>query len=156
MQIKAFLLSTFLIFSLNLMAQDNDSNLDRAEDYLGVWISDNTEEHFEMYEKDGAYYGKIIWVSYSDLDGKSLHDHKNPDPELRKREIVGMEMLLGFRYKGNGVFDQGHVYDPGSGNTYKCRVKVEGNTAKIRGYIGIPLLGRTELAHRPNSRASND
>ena len=155
MSSRFFAFFLILICSLNVVAQSDDQKMDRAEDYLGVWISDNEEEHFEMYERDGAYYGKIIWVAYSDVDGKSLHDHKNPDPELRKRGIVGMEMLMGFRYKGNGVFDQGRVYDPGSGNTYKCKVKVSGNTAKIRGYIGIPLLGRTEMAHRPNSKTAN-
>jgi len=40
---------------------------------------------------------------------------------------------------------RGTVYDPTKGSNYKCTITLKGNdTLDLRGYIAIPLLGRTE------------
>lgn len=132
-----------------LFATDNITKVEEANLALGVWISDNGNEKFEIYKKGDLYYGKIVWVKYDTLHGgDKLVDTMNPDPEKRDDSIVGLEILSGFKYKGKGVWTAGRVYDPGSGKTYKCRIKVYGDTAEVRGYILVPLLGRTETAHR--------
>lgn len=118
------------------------------EEAVGVWISNNGNEKFEIFRRDDKFYGKLIWMKHVAETGQQLFDINNPDPELRDRKVVGLELLYDFSYKGKGTYSNGKVYDPSSGNTYKCRIRVEGNTAKVRGYILVPLLGRTETAHR--------
>jgi uncharacterized protein (DUF2147 family) len=73
-------------------------------------------------------------------------DEKNPDPALRDRPLVGLSLFAGFDYDGDGRWSGGTIYDPNSGKTYRCIVTiVDDDTLKVRGYVGVPLLGRTEI-----------
>ena len=79
--------------------------------------------------------------------GTPRRDDLNPDPKLRARYLMGLNMLADYR------FDQGHwqgkIYDPRSGNIYSSTMKVNRNgELQIRGYIGVALLGRT-ATYRP-------
>ncbi len=61
------------------------------------------------------------------------------------RMLFAVALLAGFEYEGDGRWSGGTIYDPNSGKTYRCIVtKVDDSTLKVRGYIGVPLLGRTE------------
>ena len=148
--INAILL-VFFLFTVMGFTNINDPDLDVAEEEtvaMGTWISDNGNEKFEIYKRGDKYYGKIVWTNHKERLGFALLDEHNPDPSKRDKPIIGLEILTDFVYKGKGVYTHGKVYDPGSGHTYKCKIKAEGNTAKVRGYIFVPLLGRTETAHR--------
>ena len=84
-----------------------------------------------------------------DKEGNLLVDKHNPDPKLRNRPLVGVEFLIGFKYVGNGWFTGGQIYDLDSGSTYSARIQLpDKNTARLRGYIGIPLFGRTEVCSK--------
>ncbi|MEM7104844.1 MAG: DUF2147 domain-containing protein [Bacteroidota bacterium] len=113
----------------------------------GVWLSENGNEKIEIYEKDGKFNGIMVWMKDEyDENGNLKVDSKNPDEALRERPMVGVEILFGFKYTGNGWYTGGRIYDPGTGNTYAARIKmVDETTAKIRGYVGIPLFGRSEV-----------
>lgn len=75
-------------------------------------------------------------------------DLKNPDESLRKRPILGMEILRDFVYN-DGKWTDGKIYDPKSGKTYSCNMNIEENgDLHMRGYVGISLLGRTETWKR--------
>ena len=72
-------------------------------------------------------------------------DDRNPDPALRSRPLDGLAIMTGFEYAGDGRWQNGTVYDPNSGKTYKCSITlIDDNTLKLRGYIGIALFGRSE------------
>lgn len=140
----------FLLFftALPLRAAEPEPAPAPGDEVLGIWMSNNGKEKFEIFRRGDEYFGRLIWTSYDTLHDATLRDLKNPDPEKRDQSIIGLEILHNFRYKGRGEYVSGHVYDPGSGNSYKCRIRVDGDTAAVRGYILIPLLGRTETAHR--------
>ena len=121
-----------------------DSYGDRV---LGRFWLPEKDGQVEIYRQGDKYFGRI--VSY-DVAGQL--DEKNPDPDLRKRPIVGIDLLADFRYDEEGArwFD-GTIYDAKSGKTYKCRLWFEDDDSGAlwaRGYIGISLLGRTELFQR--------
>ena len=151
---KGMLLASLLFLVMFGLANDNvksESEVTDGTEVLGIWEGDNHQERFEIYKKGDLYYGKIVWTAYEDIkgiEGRGLLDLNNPDTTKRDQSLIGLEILLDFKYKGNGVYSSGKVYDPGSGNTYKCKIKVDGDFAKIRGYILMPLLGRTETAFR--------
>jgi uncharacterized protein (DUF2147 family) len=49
------------------------------------------------------------------------------------------------RYRGGSEWNVGKLYDPKSGKEYKGRAKLEGeNKLVLRGYVLIPLFGRSE------------
>jgi uncharacterized protein (DUF2147 family) len=53
------------------------------------------------------------------------------------------------KYKGNGVWSGGTLYDPEKGKTYGCKISlVNMNVASIRGFIGVALLGKSEKFSR--------
>jgi uncharacterized protein (DUF2147 family) len=86
-----------------------------------------------------------VWLrSPLDDDGCDLRDRHNPDPGLRRRKVTGLEILHGLMPQGEGTWVGGSIYDPASGNSYTCRLTLDGdNRLWLRGYLGIPLLGRT-------------
>ncbi len=74
--------------------------------------------------------------------GAPRRDDNNPEPALQARLLVGMELLSDYRWSGKRW--EGKIYDPGSGNTYSSRMSLDGERLKMRGYIGVPMLGRTQ------------
>jgi uncharacterized protein (DUF2147 family) len=71
-------------------------------------------------------------------------DVHNPAVKLRGRPLCGLRVGQGFTQTDSQHADGGHVYDPKSGRTYSGSMTAEGNTLKLRGYLGIKLLGRSE------------
>jgi len=78
--------------------------------------------------------------------GAPRRDDNNPEPDLRDRPLIGMELLQGYRWTGKRW--EGKVYDPASGNTYSSRMERDGNRLKMRGYVGVPMFGRTQFFDR--------
>ncbi len=68
---------------------------------------------------------------------------------MRNRPLIGLEILSGFEYAGDGRWTGGTIYDPDNGKTYRCKLRfVDRDTLEVRGYIGISLIGRTEVWKR--------
>ena len=65
--------------------------------------------------------------------------------ELRNKPIVGMVILHGVRRTENGL-TSGQILDPDEGQVYRCRIALldDGRKLEVRGYVGIPLFGRTQ------------
>lgn len=77
----------------------------------------------------------------------SAVDLHNPDPMLRGRSFCNLQIGSSFRSTGSAATG-GQLYDPKSGKTYRGTLALEGIDLKLRGYIGIPAFGRTEVWHR--------
>jgi uncharacterized protein (DUF2147 family) len=62
---------------------------------------------------------------------------------------VGSVILKEFVFKG-GSWENGTIYDPNSGKTYDCILKVKDNNQKldIRGFVGMAMFGRTSTWSR--------
>jgi uncharacterized protein (DUF2147 family) len=68
-------------------------------------------------------------------DARTLTDLKNPDPALRNRPIVGLQVISGFR-REDGGWTGGRIYEPQSGKTYKAKMASAGpNTLKVAGCV---------------------
>lgn len=113
---------------------------------LGEWLTAEGKARVQIIKSDDVYSGKIIWLKEPEKNGKPVVDDKNPDEKLHDRPVLGMEIIYGFRYDEDNVWTDGRVYDPESGNEYKAKLTlIDDKTLKLRGYILIPLLGRSEL-----------
>lgn len=118
---------------------------------VGVWrtVDDATgkaKSLIKIWEKKGKIYGTVI----------KLIDPDEPDPvcdkcsgKLHNKPIVGMTIMRGLSQDGD-EYSGGTILDPESGKTYKVLIQVlpGGKKLKVRGYIGISLLGRTQHWHR--------
>lgn len=115
------------------------------EDILGIWWSPKKDGRIEVYEEKGKYHGKLIWT-LPEFEGNK--DIKNPDMKKRERPVLGIKLLENFKYD-DGEWVDGTIYDPDNGKTYSCYMELKSkNKLKVRGYIGISLLGRTEIFTR--------
>jgi glucan biosynthesis protein C len=118
---------------------------DAAASPLGTWLAEGGAATVEISPCGNALCGRVVWLR-SPLDGNGcgLRDEQNPDPALRDRPVVGLEVLRGLVEEDAGRWAGGTIYDPGSGSTYRCEASLEDpDRLELRGYIGIPLIGRT-------------
>jgi len=138
---------TLMIFTAMLFAVANVNAQEfQPDDILGVWLNEDEDAHIEIYKEGDLYFGKIIWLKFpiDEETGKPKLDKHNPDPELQKRPSLGIKLLTDFEWDGDNEWDEGDIYDPKSGKTYSCYIIMkEYDLLKIRGYIGISLIGKT-------------
>jgi uncharacterized protein (DUF2147 family) len=131
------ILSVVLLAFVSAYAQDGDS-------IVGEWYTEEKRSVVDISRCGDMYCGKIVWLKYPKDDaGTDKADLKNPDEILRARPLLGLEILKNFKYKGTNEWAGGKIYDPKNGKTYSCNMRLEGDTLKVRGYIGISVLGRT-------------
>ena len=115
-----------------------------AQDVVGKWKLEDGTAIVEVYKAGDSYNGKIVWLLHpTEDDGTPAVDKNNPDPKLRSRQLIGLNMLSDLKKTGT-EYSGGSIYDPGNGKTYNCSMKVEGNVLKVRGSLDKRgLLGRT-------------
>lgn len=139
-----FFSTLVLAFSLTLKAQNNPDAI------CGKWWTEGKRAVIEISKKNGKYFGKLIESKEAyDEKGNVKKDKENPNPALRDRPVIGINILFDFVYAGDNLWEDGKAYDPESGNTYSAKIEmVDKNTLEMRGYIGISLFGRTETWKR--------
>lgn len=140
--IKKLSLLTIICLSLQLGAFAQ-----KADVILGKWINPSGEGQIQIYKRGNQFFGKLVWLKFPNDEetGKPKTDKRNPDATLRSHPTLGLEILKGFTFNGDDTYDDGTIYDPKNGKTYSCKMTLDGERLRIRGYIGISLLGRTEV-----------
>lgn len=96
---------------------------------------------------DGTLCGKLAWfrIKPDNPNPKGL-DLKNPDPAQRNRPLCGLTFMYGFKPAGEERWAGGAIYDLENGNTYNATMALRPDgKLDLHGYIGISLLGRSEI-----------
>lgn len=103
---------------------------------------------FLFAEKDGLYSGRIVKIFNQPGDPvypycvRCRGDQKNA-------RMLGLTLIAGMKRDGLKYTD-GSILDPRDGSTYHAEMAVspDGRQLSVRGYIGIPLLGQTQVWNR--------
>jgi uncharacterized protein (DUF2147 family) len=122
----------------------------------GLWFAEGGAATVRVERCGERLCGRIAALrSPFDEWGCGLRDEHNPDPSLRPRALEGLEILRGLEPSARdaNVWTGGTVYDPTSGTTYRCRLTLDGDRIRLRGYVGVPLLGRTTTWIRVGSES---
>ncbi|HBI22364.1 MAG TPA: DUF2147 domain-containing protein [Legionella sp.] len=69
---------------------------------------------------------------------------KCPEP-FKEQPIKGLQFLWGLKDRGDGVWEGGQVLEAKTGQIYRARLRVKGNKLYVRGYVGMVILGRTQV-----------
>jgi uncharacterized protein (DUF2147 family) len=137
-----YLIAAFLFFSINIVA-----TAQKAEDVLGEWLPSQGKAHIKISKYGDYFSGRIVWLEEpnDEKTGKPKIDNKNPDVKRQNTPILGLLLMQGFKFD-DGVWSDGTIYDAESGKVYKCTLKLKDkNTLEVRGFIGISLIGRTDV-----------
>lgn len=67
-----------------------------------------------------------------------------PEP-FKDKPIQGLQFLWGLTEKKLGTWEGGEILDAKSGKIYRAKLTVKGDKLYVRGYVGIPMLGRTQV-----------
>lgn len=70
--------------------------------------------------------------------GQPQKDTNNPDPALRERPRLGIQIIKGMRSTGGGRWSGGRIYDPQTGKTFDSRMSLNPDgTLTVEGCIAI-------------------
>ena len=127
-----FLILSFL--NSNIFADDN---------IFGYWLTSGSI--VEIENCNNQVCGKIVTVFVEEgVDPESILDENNKDKSLRKRTIIGIDLLSEFEIKNKDqkTFKGGRIYDPRSGNSYKSNLYLNDNgILKVEGCLAFMCDG---------------
>jgi uncharacterized protein (DUF2147 family) len=118
-----------------------------AQSPIGKWRTfDDTDgkESGQVIIEDtaGILSGRITAIA----DPQKASLNCNLCTDTRKGQpILGMTILTGMR-QDDDKWNGGQILDPKTGSVYHCSMKLSDGGAKLvlRGYIGVPLFGRSQ------------
>lgn len=102
----------------------------------GVWSMTNGKVTVSVDECGGNLCATIVGLKepISKIDGKPKVDRENPDPDKRKRSLIGLSILIGMKPAGDN-FWKGAIYNPDDGRTYSATVSQDGDQMKVKGCV---------------------
>lgn len=113
-------------------------------------IDDKTGEKkavIQLTESGGKVSGKIIKV----LNKEKADALCTKCPgSLKNKPVEGLQILSGLKADGNNQWSDGKLVDPESGKTYsgKLTLSDNGQSLKLRGFVGTPVFGRSQTWQR--------
>jgi uncharacterized protein (DUF2147 family) len=74
-------------------------------------------------------------------------DYRNADPALRSRKVLGMPLIWGFKRTADpNAYDGGQIYNGENGKIYSANISLQADgTLRLRGYVGSPMFGETQI-----------
>jgi uncharacterized protein (DUF2147 family) len=115
----------------------------------GLWqtIDDETKAEKSLVritDNGGVFTGKVEKILSDKPDAKCLEC----TDERKDQPVQGMTIIRHVKVHDDDKsrWDGGDILDPNNGKVYKVRLKLAdgGKKLEVRGYIGTPLLGRTQ------------
>lgn len=144
MKLKYFTITLFFVAMATFsFAQDG---------FVGKWktVDDATGDakaYVEIYEQGGKLYGKIVKVLN---EAKADAVCEKCTGSKKNQKVEGLIILEGL-YKKKDYYTGGYITDPENGKEYKCYIELDGaGKLKVRGYIGVAALGRTQYWYKAN------
>ncbi|MGZ5891371.1 MAG: DUF2147 domain-containing protein [Caldimonas sp.] len=118
---------------------------------VGLWktIDDKTKKDkslVRIVETNGVVSGSVEKV----IDPDSPKDAvcKDCTDERKDKPVLGMTIIRDMRPSPHDktVWEGGDVLDPNNGKVYSAKLKLIDNGTKldVRGYIGLPMFGRSQ------------
>lgn len=120
---------------------------------IGVWktIDDKTNQPaslIKIEQVNGVLEGTII-KTYPRTNETPLVNCNLCKDDRKDKPIVGMKIMTDLKQDQPGVWSGGKILDPKEGEVYKVKIATEdGKRMDVRGYIGVPLLGRTQVWYK--------
>lgn len=110
------------------------SAADRAE---GKWRLSNGDVTVRISPCGSKLCGYVIALARPlDKAGRPKVDHENPNPALRRRPVMGLQILSNMQSRGSTSWT-GTIYNADDGGTYSAYLSLQGNrNMKVKACLG--------------------
>ncbi len=105
-------------------------------DPSGTYLSETGETQVRIAKCGTAYCGTIISVQ------GEAKDMNNPDPKLKGRNLVGIQMISNIQPSGDGF--TGQLYNYKDGKTYTGKMTFAGKSMQLSGCVLGGLICRAQ------------
>lgn len=135
---------TFFTFLIAFTAKA-ESNPDAI---LGKWAAlPKKNLVVEVFRAGKEYKARVVWFNDTDDPSKPMKqrmDEKNPEPALRKRKLLGLEVLTSMVYNTTtNRWESGKIYDAMSGRVWSSSAWLtKEGILKVRGFWHFEFIGR--------------
>jgi uncharacterized protein (DUF2147 family) len=117
---------------------------------VGLWKTIDDKSRTEralvrITETAGVLSGRVEKVLAADAVPGARCD--KCDDDRKDQPMLGLEVVRGVKKSdSDNLWDGGTILDAAEGKIYKVRLQTAdgGRKLEVRGYIGMPLLGRTQ------------
>ena len=120
---------------------------------IGLWktVDDKSGKPralVRIYVQDGKYFARIEQSFAADAAARVCSVCTD---ERKNQPIIGLLIVRNMSLR-DGEYGGGDILDPDSGSVYRCKFHLEkdGSLLAVRGFIGISLLGRSQIWQRQN------
>jgi uncharacterized protein (DUF2147 family) len=119
----------------------------------GLWekvdASGRPEAWFRISECGGAYEGQIVKIFPKPGEDPSQWRCTKCEGDQKNAPVLGITFIKGMQRNGL-TYENGTILDPRDGSVYDARMELspDGNRLTVRGYLGISLLGQSQVWRR--------
>jgi uncharacterized protein (DUF2147 family) len=157
-----FLLVILIIFSVtNVNAKTSDPSMSPVGNWRTVdEITGKTLAIIQIKETENHTLSGTLVKTFPGKNQSTddVCSSCNPkDPRYNQR-ILGMTIMTDFKALEANLWGEGKILDPSAGRTYRCQIRTVNNGKKliVRGYIGLPLFGRTQTWEREDENLTTE
>jgi uncharacterized protein (DUF2147 family) len=139
-----------LALTLAAVLMSSGTRADNASP-VGLWrnvddVSGKPTALIRITESNGTLQGKIVFRAPS--------EDRNPKCEkcegaLKDVPVIGLVILSGLK-KDGAEYTAGKILDPDNGKVYSSKIQLTdgGKKLNVRGYVGVSMLGRSQIWDR--------
>ena len=124
-----------LFFAIILPVQSTTA----AEPVEGYWLTENRKAIIQTRICGAKICGHMVWLDNPlDANGQAKRGAGGAP-------LCGIQLIGDLKATGNGRWGKGWILDPRSGEKYSAGLRVvSSQKIKVRGYLGLPILGRSQ------------
>jgi uncharacterized protein (DUF2147 family) len=106
--------------------------------FVGGW--------FFFIERDALYKGRLVKMFMKPGEQQVIDTCQKCAGDQKDAPMLGLTIVKGMKRNGN-KYVEGSILDPRDGTVYHAQMELspDGLQLSVRGYLGIPLLGQTQV-----------
>ncbi|SJM35284.1 DUF2147 domain-containing protein [Mesorhizobium delmotii] len=136
------------VFALTVVASLSSAAWADNASPVGLWrniddVSGKPRALIRITESNGTLQGKIEKVFLAPNESPTC---TKCDGALKNAPVIGLVILSGLK-KDGAEYTGGRILDPDSGKVYSSKIQPTkgGNKLNVRDYIGVSMLGRSQI-----------
>lgn len=115
---------------------------------VGKWITEKKNLIVQVYRSKNEYKAKVLWFNDKDDLSRPMNirtDYHNPDPALRDRKLIGMEVLKKLTYNnGTDSWEKGTIYDAQHGKEWSSYAYLtDDGLLRVTGYWQFKFISKS-------------